>query len=93
MLMINTDEYIARKINDKYLFLEFSNGDSHILDETGTIFFDAYFDAKGDIAKAAAVIAGSFSNPPQQNEVQKDLNDFIDSLVEKSILIEGKDSV
>ena len=83
--ILNRNDYIVRKIEDKYVFLKFTNGDSHLLDEIGTLFLDTYLDY-GDCKSALIALCDIYPNI-QKEIIQRDFEEFIELLKEKEILI------
>ena len=85
--IINNDEYIVRKINEQYVFLKFANGDSHLLDDIGTIFLDYYLNYSNPVDKLI-----EYFSDVEFEAIKKDFSDFINQLIEKRMLIKGEDN-
>jgi len=85
--IINNDEYIVRKINEQYVFLKFANGDSHLLDDIGTIFLDFYLNYNNPIDKLI-----EYFSDVDFEIIKKDFSDFLNQLIENGMLIKGENN-
>lgn len=84
MFKINTEKYIIRNFENETILLDVEKGQSHILDDIGTIIFNIIKEYPSD--KALTILYDTFSNV-DHSTIKKDYNKFINELIAKEIII------
>lgn len=85
-MKINTEKFIVRIIDNETILLCFQNGESHRIDDMGTLFLHALEEHNGDTHQAILHIAKLFPNQKMETIVS-DFTNFTTILTEKEILI------
>ena len=80
--ILNTNDYVIRIVDNKYVFLRFSNGDSYILDDISTLFLNTFLNESDPIR-----FIGEYFNNIDIDILKNDFSDFINELLVKKLIV------
>lgn len=83
MFKINTEKYIIREFAMETILIDIEKGQSHILDDIGTIMFNII--KKYGIENGLMNLCSNFPDIDPK-VLERDYNNFVDKLISKEIL-------